>query len=134
MCITDVVVAAQPFVRAEGLPVHLSQRRLVDVSAWYVPSRREPRFVEHARPLGIGDDTVLMTDHEVAGSLTDVDTVVAVRGVAEDPFVFFIKGLHGVPRKGDPRLQLLCVPGQLEMLPGSSRRAVLAHANGVPGG
>src|SRR5215510_3592615 len=104
MCVTDVVVAAQSFVRAEGLLVHSSQRRLVDVSAWHVPARREARFVQDARSLAIGDDTVPMVDHEVAGGLTDVDAVVAVCGMAEDPFVFLIKGFHGVPRERDPRL------------------------------
>src|SRR5262245_11163218 len=66
-------------------------------------------------------------------SLTDVDTVVAVCGMAEDPLVFLIKGFHGVPCERDSRLQLLCVRGELDMLPGSSRRAALAGANGVPG-
>src|SRR5262245_22381885 len=103
-CITDVVVAAQPLVRAEGLLVHGRQRRLVDVCAWYVPSRREARFVQHPRLLSVGDDTVSMVDHEMARRLTDVDAVVAVCGMAEDPFLLLIKGFHGVPRERDARL------------------------------
>jgi hypothetical protein len=44
-----------------------------------------------------------MVDHEVTGGLPDVDAVVTVGGVPEDPFVFFIKFVHGPPRERDPR-------------------------------
>jgi hypothetical protein len=47
-----------------------------------------------------------MTDHEATGGLANVDTVVAVGGMAQDPFVFFVEGVHGRPSERDPRLQL----------------------------
>src|SRR5262245_44862671 len=41
MCVADVVVAAEPLVRAERLLVYRLQCGLVNVGAWYVPPRRE---------------------------------------------------------------------------------------------
>src|SRR6516165_4301678 len=70
-CVTDVAVAAQPLVGAEGPVFHWGQRGLIDVGAYNVPPRREAGFVEDYRPLGIGDDAVTMTDHEATGGLAD---------------------------------------------------------------
>jgi transaldolase len=39
--------------------------RLIDIGAYNVPTRREAGLVNHHRALGIGDDPVTMTDHEV---------------------------------------------------------------------
>src|SRR5262245_50751078 len=64
-----------------------------------------------------------MADHDVTGGLTDIDAVIAIRGMSEDTFIFFIKRVHGAPGERDPRLQLSRIRGQLDMLPGSSRRA-----------
>src|SRR5262249_51351641 len=74
-----------------------------------------------------------MTDHEPTGGLADVDTVIAVSGMAENPFVFFVKGVHGRPRERDPRLQLARVVRQVDVLPCPSRRALLACSDNVPG-
>src|SRR5262249_27849603 len=123
----------QPFVRAEGLLVYGGQRRFVDVSAWHVPPRREARFVEHQWSLGVGDRAIPMVDDKVTGSLSDVDAVVAVRGMPDDSFVLFIEGLHGSPGERDPAQQFPRMRGQLNVLPGSSRRVVLASANRIPG-
>jgi hypothetical protein len=57
-CVTDVVVAAEPFVRAEGLVFHGGQRGLIDIGPWNVPTRREAGLVENYRPLGLDDGTV----------------------------------------------------------------------------
>ncbi len=65
-CVTDVVVAAEPFVRAESLMFHEGQRGLIDVGAQNVPAWRKAGFAQHDRPLGIGDDAVMMTNHEFA--------------------------------------------------------------------
>jgi hypothetical protein len=97
MCVTDVVVAAQPFVRAEGLMFHRGQRGLVDVGTCNLPTRREAGLVEDYRPLGINDDAITMADHETTGGLTDVDAVITVGGMAQDPFVFFVESVHGRP-------------------------------------
>jgi len=59
-CVTDVVVAAEPFVRAESLMFHEGQRGLIDVGAQNVPARRKAGLVQDDRPLGIGDDAVIM--------------------------------------------------------------------------
>ena len=53
--------------------------------------------------------------------------------MADDPFVFFVEGVHGRPCERDSCLQFAGVSGQFNMLPRSSRRAVVTHANGVPG-
>src|SRR4029077_3300099 len=119
MCVTDVVVAAQPFVRAEGLVFHRGQGGLIDVGPCKVPARSEARLVEDYRPLGIGDDAVTMADQEVAGRLADVDAVVAVSSMAYDPFVFLIEGIHRRPCERDPSLQLTRVRGQIDVLPRS---------------
>ena len=84
--------------------LHGSQRGFIDVGARNVPARREAGLVKHQRPLRIGDDAVTLADQEAPGGLTDVDAVIAVGGMAEDSFVFFIKGLHCSPGECDPRL------------------------------
>src|SRR5215468_1235999 len=124
MCVTDVVVAAYALVGAKGLAFHGSERRLINVGAWYVPARCEARLIENHGPFTIGSDTVTMTDNEMTGSLTDVDAVIAVGGMAHDSFVFFVEGVHGVPGEGHPSLQFACVVRQVDVLPGSSRRAL----------
>src|SRR5690242_692966 len=92
-CITDVVIAAEPFVWAEGLALYGSEDGseggLVDIGAQDVPARRKAGLVEDERPRRISDDAVMMTDHEVTGSLANVDAVIAVSGMAHDSFVFF---------------------------------------------
>src|SRR5215471_4237854 len=91
MCFTDVVIAAYPFVRTEGLVFHGGQRGLVDIDAWNVPPWREAGLVENQRSLGIGDDAITVTDHEVTGGLADVDAMVTVGGMTHDSFVFFVE-------------------------------------------
>jgi hypothetical protein len=54
--------------------------------------------------------------------------------MADDPLVFFVEGLHGPPRERHPALQLAGVVGQLGVLPGGARLAVLARLDGEPGG
>jgi hypothetical protein len=38
----------------------------------------------------------------MTGGLADVDAMVAVSGMARDPFVFFVERLHGLPGERDP--------------------------------
>jgi hypothetical protein len=45
-CIIDVVIAAEPFVWAEGLVFHSGQRGLIDVGARNIPTWREAGLVE----------------------------------------------------------------------------------------
>src|ERR1700720_266355 len=80
-CLTDGVIAAEPFVWAEGLEFHRSEGGLIDVGALNIPARREAGLVEDERTHGIGDGAVMIADHEVAGSLANVDAVVAVSGM-----------------------------------------------------
>src|SRR5215831_1573176 len=104
-CVVDGVVAAEPFVWAEGLAIHGSEGGLIDVCAWNVPTRREAGLVEDERPRGIGDDAVMMADHEVTGGLANVDAVVVVGGMAHDSFVFLVESVHGPPGEREVSLQ-----------------------------
>src|SRR5258708_25349110 len=133
MCVTNVVVAAQPLVRAESLAFHGSERRPINVGTWNVPARREARLVKNYGPFSIGNDTVTMADHEMTRCLADVDAVVAVGGMAHDPFVLFVECFHGGPGERNPSLQLACVRGQVDVSPCSSGRALLARLDGIPG-
>src|SRR5262249_61478542 len=132
-CVTDGVVAAEPFVWAEGLEFHGSEGGLIDVCAWNVPTRREAGLVEDERPRGIGDDAVMMADHEVTGGLANVDAVVVVGGMAHDSFVFLVESVHGPPGEREVSLQFARVGGQAGVLPRPARRRVLARPDAVPG-
>jgi hypothetical protein len=85
VCATDVVVAAKSLVRAKGLMFHEGQHRLIDVGAQNVPAWRKTGLVQDYGPFRIGDDAVLMTNHEVARRLADIDSVVTIGGVTQDP-------------------------------------------------
>src|SRR5262245_15280038 len=74
-----------------------------------------------------------MTNHEATGGPTNVDEVIAVGSMAQDPFVFFVQGVHGRPCECDPPLQLACIGGQVHVLPCPSCRALLACSDAVPG-
>src|SRR5580698_1182198 len=56
--LADVVVATDPFIRAEGLVLREREDGLVDVRARHVPARREAGLIEHERLRGIGDDVL----------------------------------------------------------------------------
>ena len=75
----------------------------------------------------------MMADDEVTGGLANVDAVVAVSGMAHDPFVFFVERVHSLPGERDPSLQFARVGGQSGVLPRPSRRDVLAGPDVVPG-
>src|SRR5213594_2156024 len=74
-----------------------------------------------------------MADHEATRGLTDVDAVVTVGGMAKDPFVFFVEGVHGRPGERDPLLELTRVDRQVHVLPCPSLRALLTRSDGEPG-
>src|SRR5262249_25100628 len=133
MCVTDVVIAAQPFVRTEGLAFHGSERSFINVGTWNVPTRCEAGLVENHGPFTIRNGTVTMTDDEMTGCLADVYAVVAVGGMAHDSFVLFVEGIHGVPGERNACLQIARVRGQVDVSPCSSRRALLARLDGIPG-
>src|SRR5207249_197520 len=122
-----------PLIRAEGLVFHGDQLRLHDVSAFNVPARRKAGRVEDYWPLGVGDDAVMMADHQPARGLADVDAVVTVSGMAHDPFIFLIKSVHRWPSERYSCPQLVRVYGQLNVLPRSSRSTLLVCPDGVPG-
>src|SRR5262249_9118149 len=73
-------------------------------------------------------------NHEIPGGLANVDTVIAVGGMAQNALVLFEEGIHGRPRERNPTLQLLRVSGQVRVLPCRSRRAFLTRAHREPGG
>src|SRR5579875_353915 len=99
MSVADIVVAAQSLIRTKSLMLYGRQCGFINVGARNVPTRREARFVQDQRPFRIGDDAVPMTDYQPARGLADIDAVVAVGGMAHDPFVFFVESVHGRPRK-----------------------------------
>jgi hypothetical protein len=49
----------------------------------------------------VRDDLVAVADDEMARAAADVDAVVGVGGVPEDPLVLFVEGVHRAPREGD---------------------------------
>ena len=57
---------------------HVGQRGFVDVVTCNVPARRESVLVEGARSLGIGNNAIVMADHEAAEGLAKIDSIVAV--------------------------------------------------------
>jgi len=66
--------------------------------------------------------------------LPDIYAMVRVGGMADDPLVLLVKGLHRPPRERHPALQLAGIVGQFGVLPGGALLAVLAGLDGVPGG
>ena len=46
------------------------------------------------------------------------------RGMAHDPFILFVEGIHGWPGECDPCLQLARVGGQVDVLPRRSGCAI----------
>src|SRR5262249_53360442 len=83
--------------------------------------------------LGIGDDAISVTDYKIAGALANVYTMVTVRGMTDDSFVFFVESIHGRPGKGYSSLQVAPVVRQADMLPRSSRCVLLTRSNDIPG-
>lgn len=72
-------------------------------------TRRRPRSCSMAwRPA----TSVSATDDKAAGGLADVDTVVIVSGVADDPLIFLVEAVHGPPSECDPSLRFAGVGGQ----------------------
>jgi hypothetical protein len=76
----------------------------------------------------------LVPNGQVPARLPDIYAVVGIGGMADDPLVFFVEGLHRPPRERHPALQFAGIVGQFGVLPGGARLAVLAGLDGVPGG
>src|SRR5262245_49309064 len=70
---------------------------------------------------------------QVAGRLSDVDAVVAVSSMADDPLVLFVEGVHGWPRERNPCVELVSVRRQRDVLPGAPGHAPFTDLDGVPG-
>ena len=132
-CVTDVEIAAQPFVRAESLVFHGDQLRLVNVGASNVPARCKAGFVEDYGALSVGDNAVMMANHQPSRGLSDVDAVVTVSGMTHDPLIFFVKSLHRRPGERYSCLQLIRVYGQVNVLPRPARSTLLVCPDGIPG-
>src|SRR6516164_9998346 len=62
MRLADIVVAAEALVRTERLLCYRGQRRLVDVGARPVPTRRKAGLVEHDRPVRVGHNAIVVPD------------------------------------------------------------------------
>src|SRR5262245_23189834 len=134
MYVADVVVAAYPFVWAKGLVAfHNRESGIIDVGAQNIPAWREAGLIEDYWPLCIGDYAVMMADYKVTGGLANVDAVVAIGGMAQNPFVFFVEGVHRRPSERYAPLQYLRIGWQLCVLPRSSWRGFLIRLDDVPG-
>ena len=132
-CVADVVVAAEAFVGAKGLMFHEGKSGLIDVGTRNVPARSKTGLVEDQRPLTVRDDSVAITNHEMARSLADVNSMVTVGSMAQDPFLFFVKGVHGPPSKRDPRTKIARKGGEVHVLPRSAWCTLTTGFNQVPG-
>jgi hypothetical protein len=88
-------------VRTEGLPFDRLEGVGDDVGAPDVPAWCEARLVGHQRSVRVRDDLVAVADDEMARAAADVDAVVGVGGVPEDPLVLFVEGVRRAPREGD---------------------------------
>src|SRR5881396_249126 len=75
--VADVVVAAEAFVGTKGLMFHEGKSGLIDVGTRNVPARSKTGLVEDQRPLTVRDDAVAITNHEMARSLADVNSMVS---------------------------------------------------------
>src|SRR5215468_10226782 len=73
-----------------------------------------------------------MANHEMTRGLAHVDAMVTVSGMAKDPFVFFVKGVHGHPSERDAFLEFTRVGRELHVLPCPSLRALLSRSDAVP--
>jgi hypothetical protein len=58
----------------------------------------------------------------VPGRAADVDPVVGIGGVAEDPLVLLVERVHRAPRQRDLAFQELRVGGECDVLPGAASR------------
>jgi hypothetical protein len=67
----------------------------------------------------IGNHPVAISDCEMACSRTYVDAMISVRGVPDDPFLFFVEGVHGTPGKRHPAIEHGRMGGQLGVFPGA---------------
>ena len=63
------------------------------------------------------DDAVARAHDQVAGRATDVDAVVGVGGVPEDPVVLLVEGVHRPPRERDLPGEEPRVRGERDVLP-----------------
>jgi hypothetical protein len=52
--------------------------------------------------------------------------------MAHDPFVFFVESVHGGPCERDAPFEFTCAVWQFDVLPGASRRTLIACAYCVP--
>lgn len=51
--------------------------------------------------------------------------MVATGSTAQDPLVFFVEGVHGLPGECDPLPKVSCVGGRVDVLPRRTRRVLL---------
>ena len=131
--VPDVVVATHSLVRAERLPLRRGERGFGHVSARDIPAGREPGLIKRQRPGRVGDHLAAVPDHQVTAGLADVDPVVGIGSVADDPVIFLVEGVHRPPGERHPPLQLARVIGQFDVLPGRAILALLPGPDGVPG-
>src|SRR5262249_12605870 len=64
---------------------------------------------------------ILAPHDEVAAGVADVDAVVGVGGVGDDPLLFFVEGIHGPPPEHRPAPEPVGIVGPPGVLPGRPR-------------
>jgi hypothetical protein len=53
-----------------------------------------------------------MPNDQMTTRLPDVDAMIGIGGMADDPLVFLVEGVHGPPSERDPPLRFARVVGQ----------------------
>jgi hypothetical protein len=70
---------------------------------------------------------------EVTGGASDVDPMIRVGRVAENPLVLFVESVHQAPREGDRVAQRRCLRRRVDVLPGAPfGDLALAAGDGEP--
>jgi hypothetical protein len=69
----------------------------------------------------------MMANYEATRGLADIDTMVAVCGMAQNSFVFDIESIHSCPRECDSTSQFAGIGRQLNVLPCASFRSLLTR-------
>lgn len=107
--VANRIIVAEPFVGTERLKLYRCEGGLVDVITRDIPAWSEPGFVKAQWMPGIRNDAVVVADHEVTRTLSNIYAMVWVGSMTQDSFVFFIEGIHGAPCERQSSLEFCCM-------------------------
>lgn len=131
--VANRIIAAEPFVGTERLKLYRCEGGLVDVITRDIPAWSEPGFVKAQWMPGIHNDAVVVADHEVTRTVSNIYAMVWVGSMTQDSFVFLIEGIHGAPCERQSSLEFCCMGREVRVLPRSSDgHVLLAYPDSVP--